>query len=49
MIVLFLLVLINILIAIGRQQKKAWVRKFLSVQSFLLLLVVALFVLRMLL
>jgi hypothetical protein len=47
MIVLFLLVLINILVAIGRQQKRAWVSMIFSTVSFLLLLVVVLFVIRM--
>jgi hypothetical protein len=47
MIVLFLLVLINILVAVGRQQKKAWVSMIFSTVSFLLLLVVLLFVIRM--
>lgn len=49
MIVLFLLVLINILIVVGRLQKKAWAGKILSVFSFLLLLVAALFMVRILL
>lgn len=47
MIVLFLLVLINILVAIGRQQKRVWVSMIFSTISFLLLLVVVLFVIRM--
>ncbi|MBA4495613.1 hypothetical protein ACFO25_02805 [Paenactinomyces guangxiensis] len=46
MIVLFLLVLINLLIAIGRGQQRKWLRYLLLTISFLLLPVTLLFVLR---
>jgi hypothetical protein len=48
-IVLFLLVLINILIAVGRQQNRKWLRFLLNILSFLLLIIAVLFVVRMLL
>jgi len=47
MVILFLLVLINLLLALGRQQDKKWLRHLLTGISFLLLLIALLFVLRM--
>jgi hypothetical protein len=44
---LFLLVLINLLMTLGRQQKRAWVRWLLSSVSLILLIVALLFILRM--
>jgi hypothetical protein len=46
MIILFLLVLINLLLAFGRQQKKTWVRLTMTTVSFILLLLTLLFVLK---
>ncbi|SEN27659.1 hypothetical protein SAMN05444955_10851 [Lihuaxuella thermophila] len=46
MIILFLLVLINVLIAIGRQQQRKWLRFLLTSVSFILLLITLLFVLK---
>lgn len=45
-IALFLLVLINILVALGRQQKKKWLKIVLVGAGFVLLLPALLFVLR---
>ncbi|MBA4543128.1 MULTISPECIES: hypothetical protein [Thermoactinomyces] len=47
MIILFLLVLINLLIAIARTSSKKWLRVSLNSVSFVLLFVSLLFVLRM--
>ncbi|TCW41358.1 hypothetical protein EDC32_1011021 [Laceyella sacchari] len=44
---LFLLVLINLLMTLGRQQKRVWVRWILSSVSLILLIVALLFILRM--
>lgn len=44
---LFLLVLINLLMTVGRQQKRAWIRWGLFIVSFILLIVTLLFILRM--
>jgi hypothetical protein len=46
MVILFLLVLINLLLALGRQQKKTWVRLTMTTVSFVLLLLTLLFVLK---
>ncbi|WP_164491687.1 hypothetical protein [Staphylospora marina] len=46
MIILFLLVLINLLLAVGRTSRKKWVGRTMSVISFLLLIVTFLFVIR---
>lgn len=47
MVILFLLVLINLLLALGRTQHRKWLRHLLTGISFMLLLVTILFVLRM--
>lgn len=46
MIILFLLVLINLLLAVGRTSKRKWVGRTLAAVSFVLLLVTFLFVLK---
>lgn len=48
MIILFLLVLINLLIAIGRQSTKKWVRMVMTSLAFLLFLICLAFGFRML-
>lgn len=46
MIVLFLLVLVNLLIAVARQQSKRWIRYGLNMASSLILVVTFLFMIR---
>lgn len=46
MIILFLLVLINLLLAVGRTAKRKWLGRTLTGLSFFLLLVTFLFVLK---
>jgi hypothetical protein len=47
MIILFLLVLINLLIAVARTEKRKWLKVSLTSVSFVLLIVSLLFVIRM--